>query len=349
MDQMGLTLIELLVALVIGMSVMAGAIQIVLQSKSNFIAAHELAALQENARFAFRLFVDEIHMAGYNSCGSNAQDVANSIVGASGNWALNGTGIEGYEHEAGISGFPTEIRADVGPRTDALVVRRGETPGYIVSSHAAGASTFKLQTNHAVDPGDIVLVATPDCRQLGYFQAVAAADDYITHTTENLVSPGNCTSDLAGTFSCESGTASQRPYPPGSALMKLISRAYYVGTSEVSNDSPALFRERLGVVTNQAATWSEELIQGVENLQVQYGIDLGPANSTEAPDVYINASDARMDWQKVRSVQISLRLRSLQPVYRQDTPYDEFMGIADTDGSDRFLRETFSTTIKIRN
>jgi type IV pilus assembly protein PilW len=213
----------------------------------------------------------------------------------------------------------------------------------------AASSTFQLQTEHAVDPGDIVLVATPDCRQLGYFQAVAAADDYITHTTENLVSPGNCTGELAGTFVCGSGTASQRQYPPGSVLMKLISHAYYVGPSEVSDAVPALFRERLGVVTAQAATWSEELIQGVENLQVQYGIDLGSANSLDVTDIYIKASDGRMDWQKINSVQISLRLRSLQPVYQHDIAYDEFMGITGTDGSDRFLHETFSTTINVRN
>ena len=52
--QTGLTLIEMMVSLVIGMSVMTGALQILLQSKSNFIVERELAVMQENARFARR-------------------------------------------------------------------------------------------------------------------------------------------------------------------------------------------------------------------------------------------------------------------------------------------------------
>jgi len=163
------------------------------------------------------------------------------------------------------------------------------------------------------------------------------------------VSPGNCTGSLAGTFACGSGVASSRAYPPGSVLMKLISHAYYVGQSEVSNDLPALFRERLGVVTKQAATWSEELLQGVENMQVQYGLDVDATDSGAAIDIYINADDIRMDWEKTRNVRISLRLRSVLPVYEKNIPYEEFMGIPDTDGSDRFMHQTFTTTINIRN
>lgn len=347
-NQAGLTLIEILIALLLGMSVMAGAIQVFLQIKTNFIADHEMALLQENARFALKLFRDDIHMAGYNSCGAAAQNIANSVIGAAGSWTYDGTGIQGYEHEAGSGSFPDGIRSDVSPDTDALVIRRGESPGFLVSKHTAASSTFKLQTKHTVDAGDIVVVATPDCAQLGYFQAATAADDYMTHAAGNLVSPGNCTGDLAGAFSCGEGAPSQRPYPPGSVLMKLASHAYYVGTSEVSNELPALFRERLGVVKKAAATWSEELLQGMENLQFQYGLDVVPG-SHSAADVYVKATDARMDWEKVTSVQVSFRLRSLQPVYQRAEPYGEFMGIANTDGADRFLHETFSTTISLRN
>jgi type IV pilus assembly protein PilW len=342
----GLTLIEMLVALVIALSVMAGAIQIFVQSKSNFLAERELAGLQENARFVFKLFQDEVHMAGFNSCGGSAQNVANSIKGATTSWELNGTGLQGYEHEAGLADFPVQIRADVAPITDSIVIRRTESPGYLVIRHLPATSRFDLNKKHDIAPGDIVAVATPDCQQLGYFQAVSAANKYVTHTADNTVVPGNCTADLAGTFFCGSGIATSKSYPPGSILMKLISHAYYVGPSEVQNDMPALFRERLGVVTKKATTWSEELIQGVENMQVQYGIDL---DGNDAADIYINANDGRIDWKKITSVQLSLRLRSLLPFYPGNVPYEKFMGLQNTDGEDRYMRQTFTTTISLRN
>ena len=218
--QTGLTLIEMMVSLVIGMSVMAGALQILLQSKSNFMAERELAALQENARFAFKLLQDEIHMAGYNSCGASAQNIANSIFDASTSWALNGAGLQGYEHEAGTSSFPNEIKADVAPDTDVVVIRRGDGVSYQVNKHIASSSRFDLSKNHDLDAGDVVVVATPNCQQVGYFQAVSAAGNYVTHTTANTVTPGNCTANLTGTFFCESGVGAMKPYPPGSVLMK---------------------------------------------------------------------------------------------------------------------------------
>ena len=345
--QAGLTLVEMMVSVVIGMAVMAGAIQILLQSKTNFNTERELAGMQENARFAFKLFRDEIHMAGYNSCGASAQNIANSVVGASTSWELNGAGIQGYEHEADSASFPSQLRSDVAPDTDVVVIRRADNLGYFVSSHIAAKSRFNLNKPHAVDPADIVVVATPDCQQVGYFQAVSASADYITHTADNSVRPGNCTASLSGSFVCGSGVATSKAYPPGSVLMKLISHAYYVGYSEVSVDTPALFRERLGVVTKKAATWSEELIQGVENMQVQYGLDT--VGVSKAPDIYITANDTRMDWGKIRNVRISLRLRSVRPVYQNNVPYDDFMGVTHTNGSDRYMRHTFSTTINLRN
>ncbi len=194
-----------------------------------------------------------------------------------------------------------------------------------------------------------MVVATPDCQQVGYFQAISAAGSLVTHTTGGVIKPGNCTANLSGAFICGSGVASAKPYPPGSMLTKLISHAYYVGPSEVSENLPALFRERLGVVTKKAATWSEELIQGVENIQVQYGVDLDASDAANTADIYLNADDIRMDWGKVRTVQISLRLRSVLPFYPKNLPFGEFMGIENTDGSDRYMRQTFNTTVHLRN
>ncbi|MES2626422.1 MAG: prepilin-type N-terminal cleavage/methylation domain-containing protein, partial [Pseudomonadota bacterium] len=146
--QTGFTLIEMMVSIVIGLSVMAGALQIMVQGKSNFLAERELAALQENARLAFKLFQDELHMAGFNSCGSSAQDIASSIIGASTSWELNGTGIQGYEHEAGPASFPVQMRTSVAAYTDVFVVRRGDSESYSVTSHNAQTSRFDLNKTH---------------------------------------------------------------------------------------------------------------------------------------------------------------------------------------------------------
>lgn len=64
----GFTLLELLIAMAMGIVVMSGVVSVLVVSKSNYVTERELATLQENARFAIRFLTQEIQMAGYNGC-----------------------------------------------------------------------------------------------------------------------------------------------------------------------------------------------------------------------------------------------------------------------------------------
>jgi type IV pilus assembly protein PilW len=103
----------------------------------------------------------------------------------------------------------------------------------------------------------------------------------------------------------------------------------------------------LNTSTATMTTQAQELVQGVENMQITYGID--PAGDGVI-DRYMTGTSANIgNWNQVVAVRISLRMRSLSPVYNVDTPYGVFGDTTGTDGSDRFMRQTVSTTIKIRN
>lgn len=350
--QRGLTLVELLVAMAISVTVMGGVVSVVMTSKSNFITERELATLQENARYAIRFIGDEIRMAGFNGCSRGPLFTANTLGGSDGNWYLEGTGVFGFEHEAGAAAFPTEFRSDVLANTDAIVVRRADDKGYSVVKHTPASANFQLNKDHDLEDGQIMVVADAACQQLGIFQISNANQSNVTivHNTGNTVSPGNCSKVLTGNFNCNnppSPSATGNAYGPGSRVMSLLSHAFYVGTSGLGGNIPALFRERLTYSGGTAGTTAEELVQGVENMQILYGVDT--LLNDGLADIYVKANSGSIDWGDIVSVRINLRMRSINPVYTRDEAYGTFQGITGTDGSDRFMRQVVTTTLQIRN
>ena len=360
----GFTLLELLIAMAMGIVVMSGVVSVLVVSKSNYITERELATLQENARFALKVLTEEIQMAGFNGCNDNALNVANSVNFASDDaWYLQGVGLQGFEEfsdETGRLTFPDDFEDAASYYSDAIVIRRGEQSGLRIAPgppyHNPSSANIPLNGAHDIKPGTIMVISSADCQQTGVFQMSGPTNT--SNNATNIVhntgrggnpSPGNCTKDLGGNFSCSSGTSAGSTYPPGSSLMRMSSQGFYIGTSAVGNSIPALFRMALTLdAANQAtALNTEELVQGVELMQISYGVDL--VGDDGLADRYMDADNASMDWDAVVSVRINLRMRSIYGVYSENVVYGEFMGIADTDGTDRFMRQIIGTTIQLRN
>jgi type IV pilus assembly protein PilW len=128
------------------------------------------------------------------------------------------------------------------------------------------------------------------------------------------------------------------------------STAFYVAASSMSNTIPALYARRLGAAAGSSISTGEELVAGVENMQAVYGLD---TNGDSVADRYAKANSALLNtadkWKSVVSVRISLRMRSINPIYPKSVAYGTFENIAGTNGSDRFLRKDITTTVRIRN
>jgi type IV pilus assembly protein PilW len=99
----------------------------------------------------------------------------------------------------------------------------------------------------------------------------------------------------------------------------------------------------------------EELIEGVETMQVQYGID---SNADNIRDGNYVAANAVSNWDTVMTVRVSLLLRTDNPMDGGNAMATSATvgGVtvtypADEDGkrTDRFDRQVFTTTIALRN
>jgi type IV pilus assembly protein PilW len=150
-----------------------------------------------------------------------------------------------------------------------------------------------------------------------------------------------------GSSSCQPGNVASLPLSvaEGANVFKLVSHVYFVGKR--GNDAanpPALFRAPLDSDGTVGA--AEELIEGVETLQILYGED---TNNDFLADQYVVA-DAVTDWSQVSSVRLGLLLRSVDEsgTFTDNTNYNvNGSWINPTD--DRRLRKVFTTTIALRN
>lgn len=75
----GFSLIELMVAMVIGLLLLGGLVTLMVNSKKNYAQQDYAARLQENARFAVQFLSYDIRMAGYYGC---SNEIINDTVAA---------------------------------------------------------------------------------------------------------------------------------------------------------------------------------------------------------------------------------------------------------------------------
>ena len=78
--QRGLSLVELMVALTIGIFISAGMVGLFVNSKQSYRLNENMSRLQENARFAVSFIARDIRMADYRSCANNDR-LVNSVSG----------------------------------------------------------------------------------------------------------------------------------------------------------------------------------------------------------------------------------------------------------------------------
>lgn len=341
--QKGLTLVELLIALTIGLFVVGAIGALYVNTRQGFTYANEVARIQETGRFALETISRDIRMAGYNGC-SRSVITANIINNGSSNPLLDiTTPILGFE--GGVSTLPSVLSsAGALSGTDALILMGGSASGeMVVKSHDPALAQIET-LGHSVKSGEMLMVT--DCSKASVFQVSNIAANYVEHNTGG--SPGNC-SKFLGVTCPSSGASASYVYKPGSSLMRVFSNAYFIADSVSNPGTRSLFSMALegtgGVSTKR------ELLNNVENMQIAYGID-GDGNGTV--DSYVTASGVS-DWSKVISVKIALLVRSTgNHISTGSQPYT-FMTTAGSTNenletpSDRIMRRVFSETAVARN
>lgn len=362
----GLSIIELMIAMVLGLLLIAGVLQVFLGNRQAQRVEQSVSRIEENGRVAMDLIVSDLRMTGYYGCskllsgeivptGSSPvftilakSTTYNAPVSAN----FLSSALRGFTHKndnswspalsADLNTAPTAI--DGRTNSDVISIYFGQPTGMILTAAVSGASDISVTNPNRLDiKSNKSQLLISNC----------ATTDMFTLTS--TVDPANATATLkheaTGNSSASLSTSSSSPYGLTSKISLFTDRVYYVKrTGRLSPDGTDIYslwrRDNNGT--------PQELVEGIEFLHFLYGEKLASGNIRYAA---ADASPA-INWANVVSVQVALMTKSYDAVRTtaDDASYKLLNwdvaapgGSAPTHSGKMSLRRVYTATVELRN
>ena len=376
----GFSLVELMIAITLGLLLTAGLIQLFSSTKVTFNTNDALARVQENGRFALETLKRELREAGTlgfcggqapirnhlnTGCAGGSDDFFNpdfAVVG----WEYEDTGLgepftlpedldpsavnpDKWDSNANSADLPSQLSGRVVPGSDVLVVRRlnvvdgftGE-PGP-PPNNITSASINITEKNDL--PKDSIILVT-DCSTADLFQNRSNAS-----AKALSAGTGNCSNPGPGNDNSINWSTS---YNDAMQTFTVEQVAYYIGVN--NQGEPGLYRWNM--TRGTAAARAEEIIEGAENMQILYGFSRAAPegdgqhvnNWLSADEIPDNTVTGEFGWPQVIALRLGLSVRSTARADGDNT--DITLNLAGTDFTapgDGRIRQPFSTAVALRN
>ena len=308
----GLALVELMIAMTLGLILIGAATGIMLSNSQSFRAAQNLSKAQESARLGFELIARDIRQAGSIPCG-NGIPVEN-LLSDSNPWYLNWAGNNSKGQLIGYQAVPeneedkiTDLLRQV-PKTESISILYASNEGASVKSRSTEdrKQTYKVKVSHrshSLNTGDIAFLCNQD------FASIFAAD--VTVDDDSL--------KITAQDGQKSSDAAQGLFDRNATVGKLKSRAWYIGSNTDQKKSLYL-AEWTGAELTEI-----EIATGVSNLSFQYRLK-DTVDFKDAKDMAAN------QWPLVNAVAVTLEFED-----------------PNTMSEDQRINRTFTSIVALRN
>jgi len=343
----GFSLVEIMVALLVSLFLLAGVLQLYLGNQQTSRLGNGVGEVQQAGQFALEDLADNLRMAAFQGC-ADAQRVTAPVRALNAPTTdLSASAVRGFEvatNGTWTGGTaPTNWNGTVPrPLSDVVQIQGGSRAvanlSATMSSDSASVALASNPDNLAA--GEMVVIA--DCRAADLFRITAVSGTTFTHTTAD-----NTTGSLSKAYVHTGLNAAQ--------ATRFNSWVYFVrDTGRDAADGSAIFAlYRLD--TSRTGQTAQELVEGVEYLQVLYGERIGTQNMRyrTAPNV--------ANWGSVVSVKLALLTASRDPVLEaadatagyvlldQTVAKTGTTGATITYPTDRRLRRVFAAAVNVRN
>jgi type IV pilus assembly protein PilW len=322
--QSGLTLVELMVALAIGSFLIIGAVTIYNQSRQAFIVNESIARVQETAQFAMDTIEADLRMA--SNWGRNSRGLA-----------VEGRSLVGDANPNGLT-VPVPTCGDDWAFDLARPID-GSDNAYNLACAANGGSQAA---------SDVVTIrrasVQPTLPEVGRLQVQS------TRIQGELFELGAVPAAFLPVTNHPVTGA------PSSATHNLMVNSYYVSpTSDLIPGVPTLRRKTLTIRNGAPFIEDQEVAPGVENIQLQLGIDVDEDNTVDryvnpGDDVYNPAAAGYIPGARVMTARIWLLIRGVTTEFGLQDARNYQPGNANIGQmNDSFRRLQVSKTILLRN
>ncbi|GAA4651205.1 PilW family protein [Kistimonas scapharcae] len=361
--QRGSSLVEVMVSLLLGAIMLLGAVQILVNSKRDFLIRDAMSSVEEAGNYTFDLIGGDLRVAGYKGCVSKRDTTFDNLITSSGAVFQPERGIQGWEASGtaysdtltpaawgSLSAqssanwtTTTGAQANNMPATSSTAARGSDiiriwgiepyvfniTSATATSLTVDGASTIGFpEAGGTADANDRILIVS-DCEKT----LIVKATDF--NRTSGVITLGG-----------NSGGTSQLTSMRNMEAVIIRGVQYYIGKrGDDANNHPSLYRKRIKADGTLAD--AEELVEGIANMQIVYGETTG-TTSQIAASRYVTA-DQVTDWRRVVSVRMWLLVETTNDFIVSKTGEDySYISQTYTPPDRRFRRE-MSMTINLRN
>ena len=317
-SQRGFTLIELMISLVIGLLLSAAIVKIYADTSQIYKFQSAVSEVQENGRFASTFLRRAARLAGNFGC-----DASKPISGSTLSDA-DATNLQFFD------GTPPQPAQPVGgteggAASDELILR-GTTGGGIrlEANPASAAADLIVETESGLANDSFAVISDCNTTHMFKINSVSGGGSSITHT----------------------GTTQAYTTENGARVQEIEVVHYCIGPAVARRGIQALKRLINPGAGETCPNDGEELVEGIHNLQVRYGVD-----TDATPDNFANRYvTAPADMSRVKSLRIELLVRSLSNgITSAAVPYT-LEGTETTPAAgDRHLYKVMTNTITLRN
>ena len=326
----GLTLVELMVAMVIGLLLIGGTISLFITTQQTYRTQEALSRVQESGRFAIERIARDAREAGHRGCpGFNINNLLNSAD----------PGFDPSVHDS-IQAFsePSATLPSGHVRGDVLTINRMRPTGRDLVAAGNGSGNVPpivLDGGEAGVPmGTIVMVVDETGNLCERFQHNANENAANLSRSQSPGGPGNL----------PPAAADYTEFVGPIELLIFSSTTFFVGESTGDPNRTSLFRQDVAAGANP-----REIAEGVYDMKIEYGLD--NTGDGRVDGGYVAASDmSGGDWANAAAIRVHLLVNNGAEDNVVDQPRTNlYFGGTLFDAPDRRLYQTFTTTIAARN
>ena len=338
----GFTLVELMVGLTVGLFVSLAAISVFVSTRKLQTVSSSKSRMGENARLAMELLHRDFRSAGFQGCKPRLEDAPVSLLAAgngifldSGSSGLGGSHGDGTTFTPTLNATLAGLAQPPNANSDVVSVRVPVEPMSLglsapmttsTSVPSVGANT----AGNAILSGDILLIA--NCKAAAMFQVTELSPKttgLLTHAVGGSFDPGNVTADM------------QQVFRGDSAVYRVRTHHYYIASSVGRPGTSSMWRYTFPNTDGSANP--QEVVQGVERMLVNFGIDKGD----QTVNMYVNAAGVT-SWNSVVAARIQLLTASVNDGVTLGSQSASFAGATVTP-TDRRLRTEVTEVVALRN
>lgn len=327
-------MVELMVAMAIGLIVLGGVVSIFANTSATREEIEKTSRQIENGRYAMQILMEDLHMAGFlgefvpptkqslatlpDPCATDPNTIGNIDAGTG--IPINPEQAPMILHLQGINdaaSIPSCI-SDVASNTDIIVIRRASTCSAI---------------NPAETNCDAFTAGAPHLQVSGCNSDTANS----TGSARRYVLSSNAASFVLNRVGCTSQAAVRR----------FRTHIYFIAKNNLSGDGiPTLKRAELGADGFSIVP----LVEGIEQLQIEYGIDTTAAPGDGVPDIYMADPAGADDWWNAVSARLYVLARN-ETASGSYTDKKSYVLAGTTYGpfNDNYRRSAYTAAVKIAN